>query len=127
MICEICGEDSAEFICIDCNRKVCEKCAVFCEMQKKGFCVETLGKIEIYRCDGIFCKKCADFSLVHKCYKCNITFCNAILDEKIYECPKCLNKLCPDCKKTHKLTCNDIFNREDALKDLFEQITNKKA
>ncbi|MHA1230567.1 MAG: hypothetical protein ACTSRP_08070 [Candidatus Helarchaeota archaeon] len=123
MNCQLCGLREAEFECIDCGKNICKECAKFCEFKKRGYCVQKLGNIIIYECKGIVCKKCADFMFVHRCIECKISFCNAVLDKIIYECEKCLNKVCPECKELHISTCNTVFDREKALNELYEQIS----
>ncbi|MHA1310943.1 MAG: hypothetical protein ACTSQO_08410 [Candidatus Helarchaeota archaeon] len=122
MKCQLCGKKEAEFECIDCGRLICKDCAIFCEFKERGYCVQKLGDIVVYECKGIVCKKCADFTLVHRCYECNVQFCNAILDTLIYECDKCLNKICPDCKEYHIAHCDVVFDREKALDRLYKNI-----
>ena len=127
MKCQLCYQNEAEYECIDCGRKFCKDCVIFCEFGKQGKCVKKLGEIIIYKCKGIICKKCADFILVHRCIECNISFCNAILDGNlIYECPKCLNKVCFNCKENHISHCNTVFDREKALNRLYESIASSE-
>lgn len=124
MKCELCGEKESEYQCIDCGKHICSSCSVICGLKKRNYCVKKMGDIVIYECKGVFCKKCADFTLVHHCIECNVTFCNAVLDDLIYECPKCLNKVCPDCKDLHKSKCTTKFDREEALSKLYEKIAS---
>ncbi|MHA1268855.1 MAG: hypothetical protein ACTSPY_03635 [Candidatus Helarchaeota archaeon] len=123
MKCQICKVNDAELECIDCGRLICKDCSVLCELGEKKYCVQKLGDFIIFECKGIICTKCADFTLVHKCVECNISFCNAVLDKLIYECEKCLNKVCPDCKDKHIMKCKTIFDREKALNRLYESIS----
>jgi len=117
----ICYDNEAEYECIDCGKKICKECAKFCELHEKNYCVQKMGNIVIYECKGVFCKNCADFNLIHRCIECNIQFCNSVIGKLVYECPKCLNKVCPDCKEKHINTCDKVFDREKALTEIFRE------
>jgi hypothetical protein len=126
MKCSLCQENEAQYECIDCGKKICADCAEFCGLKDSNLCIQRCGNIVVYKCTGIVCKKCADFTLVHTCIECGKSFCNAALDKFIFECPKCLNKVCPDCKQLHISKCNTIFNREEALDRLYKSIASDK-